>query len=486
MNTELLIFSLISLIILIPIIYFLPLNLTKKGKITVIAVSFLIAIAGLLTKVFMQLWQSILLLIGLILLLSMILTKKFSPVLFSAANGSANEIESDDHEKDTKTANFTKMESIPVMPSYGMNENADMRNESLELEKPEDKTIVWQKNEDYKINELEELHAFENNADKEKEVIFPNDDALFSPSLQSAAFIENKETPPLSHLEWEEIEELAPIALEEQPEAEKEEMVVNGDLSYLSELEEFMLESQAEVAASSEIFAEPETETDTEFEPETGVQSDDTADIETLLNSQLEEETEHDNDSRTEAALEEDMEQVSTAGYPDLTDLSDEDLQVVYNEEVEPEETMNEAPVVEAAPENIIEDVQHPVQGAEGDGSGAVYEDTIDEMKLQEIQVTPFAEQQNPMEALAEIQEAAAETEVFPEEHPALSENNGRTIEHREVFETLLLQAEIAKKMQNKEQFEQIVESFLTYDESDNERYKMLKNLLKDYIKIMK
>ena len=70
-DTELLIFSLISLIILIPIIYFLPLNLTKQGKMTVIAVSFLIALAGLLTKVFMQLWQSVLLLVGLILLLSM-------------------------------------------------------------------------------------------------------------------------------------------------------------------------------------------------------------------------------------------------------------------------------------------------------------------------------------------------------------------------------------------------------------------------------
>ena len=78
------------------------------------------------------------------------------------------------------------------------------------------------------------------------------------------------------------------------------------------------------------------------------------------------------------------------------------------------------------------------------------------------------------------------ETEVLPEEQPVYPQETSKTLERKEVFETLLLQAEIAKKMQDKEQFEQIVENFLNYDDSDDERYKMLKTLLKDYINIIK
>jgi hypothetical protein len=485
-NTEVLIFSLISLIILIPIIYFLPLNLTKKGKITVVAVSFLIALAGLLTKVFMQLWQSILLLIGLILLLSMILTKKFSPDLFSVTKGSSNGAESDssdDREKDKEISDFTKLESLPVKPSYVMHENAGMKNEPLGLEKLEDKTIVLQNSEGYMINELEDLQAFEKNEDKENDVIYPSDDAFFSPSLQSAASIENHEDSPLSHMELEEMGELAPRASEVQPEAENEEMAVNGDLSYLDDLEEFMFESQAEAAASSEILEEPETDLEPVFEQETEILLDDAADIENLLNNQLEKDTEYDKDIPQEADVERDVEQISSEVNPVLNELSDEDLQVVYNEEMELEEAIDEDPVVECAPENSIEDVQIIVRESENDWNQPVHENTIAEM---EHPVLPVSEPQNPMETLEEIQEVVQEKEISAEELPAPSEDKSRTIEHREVFETLLLQASIAKKMQNKEQFEQIVESFLGYDDSDDERYKMLKTLLKDYINIMK
>lgn len=485
-NTELLIFSLISLIILIPIIYFLPLNLTKKGKIIVITVSFLIALAGLLTKVFMQLWQSILLLIGLILLLSMILTKKFSPDLFSVMNGSSNGVDSDSsdgREKDKEISDFTKLESLPVKPSFVLHDNAGMKNESLGLEKSEDKTIALQKNEGNMINELDDLQAFENIEDKEKNVIYPSEDAFFSPSLQSAATIENPENSPLSHIELEEMEEIAPIASEVQPEAENEELAVNGDLSYLGDLEEFLFESQAEAAATSEILEEHETKLDPVFEQETGILLDDAADIEHLLNIQLEEETEYDKDFPQEADVERDVEQISSDVNPVLNELSDEDLQVVYNEEMELEEAIDEDPVVETVPENSKEDVQIMVHESESDCNHPVHENTIAEM---EHQVLKGSEPQNPVGTLEEIQEVIQEPEILTEDLPVPSEDKSRTIEHREVFETLLLQAEIAKKMQNKEQFEQIVESFLSYNDSDDERYKMLKTLLKDYINIMK
>jgi hypothetical protein len=75
---------------------------------------------------------------------------------------------------------------------------------------------------------------------------------------------------------------------------------------------------------------------------------------------------------------------------------------------------------------------------------------------------------------------------MLPEEQPVYPQENKKRFEHKEVVETLFLQAEIAKKMEDKEQFEQIVESFLNYEDSEDERYKMVKILVKDYINIMK
>lgn len=66
---EELIVSLVSLIILVPIVYFLPLGLTKKGKIIIISVAFIFANVGLLAKNNIPILQT-----GLILLLLTILT----------------------------------------------------------------------------------------------------------------------------------------------------------------------------------------------------------------------------------------------------------------------------------------------------------------------------------------------------------------------------------------------------------------------------
>ena len=127
------------------------------------------------------------------------------------------------------------------------------------------------------------------------------------------------------------------ISLEKQPQVEKEEIpVVSGASSYLSELEELMLESQAESAAAAELLDAPETETVSILDAEEVVHSDDGADIEAMLNNQLIEGTEWAKEPSEETADEEEMVQINMEEYPALNELSNEDLQAVFNERWKP------------------------------------------------------------------------------------------------------------------------------------------------------
>lgn len=113
-----LILSLLSLIILVPIIYFLPLGLSNKGKIIIIAASFLLANVGLLTQDILPLWLIWAILGLLVFLLTYILQNRMSDVLFAGISeesgskesvyeqnfGSADEMDSLYHRYDTHRA----------------------------------------------------------------------------------------------------------------------------------------------------------------------------------------------------------------------------------------------------------------------------------------------------------------------------------------------------------------------------------------------
>lgn len=78
------IIALVSLVILVPIIYFLPLGLKVGGKIILIVLSFCIANIGILAKNNFPLWQSVLLVLLLLILVSYILDKRLGKALYLA------------------------------------------------------------------------------------------------------------------------------------------------------------------------------------------------------------------------------------------------------------------------------------------------------------------------------------------------------------------------------------------------------------------
>lgn len=403
MNTVLLIFSLISLIILIPIIYFLPLKLTLKGKITVIAISFLIAIAGLLTKVFMQLWQSILLLVGLILLLSMILTKKYSPELFPVSEATVDGKDGFKSEMKKKPPDHFGLQSISEIPGKNTYESLDINNGQKDAEKTSAPAHFDEMQDMYVKKESDHVGKYANDIENSDEAVYPSEASLWhtaeiNPELPESEAIGLNELHVL-----EELETLSPSAVELDSEQENENTAVplQKHDGYLAELEDLMLTEQSESAVAAEADDRPLSKVETEAE----------------------------------------------------TDV-----------------------LIEVKPE-LISDTDE--------------EDDIAQVRLEDIEernFSPFDEQLPQLETLAENQTKIQEENAEPiwQVQTEAAEAKGHKFERQEVLDTLLLQIEIAKRMHDRKQFEQIVESFLNYDDLDDERYKLMKTLLKDFINIMK
>lgn len=546
MDTELLIFSLISLIILIPIIYFLPLQLTKKGKLTVVAVTFLIALAGLMTRVFMQLWQTILLLVGLILLLSLILTKKFSPVLFSMSDRASNKEdekgnEHDGYDNERHVFDSVKPQILPVMPLHDRRENL-----SVESERQEKSVATVSSDAGKGLNELEELQILEQEEKMVQEFIYAGEEAIINTPSVKNSMTGNEDISSLNDSILEEIKEPETIELGEQlniPETE--------NTSFLGELEELMFESQAEATASVESVDEQEHEDGRVTVQETEQQLDDIADLEAMLNHQLEDEAAVTAETLEEPAeesepvvvlpetkkqpdeelnlfsalnsrlnrveksisvnedLEEpavELEQEEQRGAEQIIDadtsveellnhqfkeeteieeytvfheLPDEDLQVITHEQPEDAEIKNE----KHGAISTVAEIQTADQDEPNEGNLYYQENTIDE---ENHNVLPFVEKWEQMEPLADSQNVPVETEILMDEQPIHHTESKQESGHEEVFETLLLQAEIAKKMHDEKQLKQIIEKFLNFEDVNDERYKRLQSLLKGYIDIIK
>ena len=80
-----------SLLILVPIIYFLPLGISSRGKWMVISISFMLGILGLMAKDIFSLWKISLMLVLLLGLIAYFIEKKFGSELFITANTAGDE-----------------------------------------------------------------------------------------------------------------------------------------------------------------------------------------------------------------------------------------------------------------------------------------------------------------------------------------------------------------------------------------------------------
>ncbi|MCC3356555.1 hypothetical protein [Bacillus sp. REN16] len=79
---ESLLFAIISLLLILPIIYFIPFGFTKKGKIIILISAFIVFIIGLAARTVMSVWQTGIVLILLAIGVTYILATRFGNKLF--------------------------------------------------------------------------------------------------------------------------------------------------------------------------------------------------------------------------------------------------------------------------------------------------------------------------------------------------------------------------------------------------------------------
>lgn len=213
---EELIGSVVSLIILVPIIYFLPLGLSKKGKGLVILIAFLFANLGMLAKSIFHIWQTALILLLLTILTVYILDKRLNKQMFlNSALEKEDEFLLEDLEAKSSVDNRISTESQPelgTMPASGI------------VHVIEEPTIVPSE-ESIEIEELPfELNLVKEDLETDElEVSIPTD--LDMELEDETSFLNNRE---------ELLEETS------LPPVKQDDIVVNG---YMSDIEK-LLESE--------------------------------------------------------------------------------------------------------------------------------------------------------------------------------------------------------------------------------------------------
>ena len=582
-------FSLLSMVILIPIIYFIPLRITTKGKMIIVAASFAISlICGLLTKIFLSLWQSILLIIALALLLTLILSKRFSSVFVNKSEATMikEDVEDEIAIKDTQLLHSEEKSELSFLGEQeakdlhdhsiqdkGLDQDAflfDDYEKSLEFDlelqdsfNREESPLYDIKSYDSKNEEKDLLHDIEQTADK---AIFTND-ALNNEnsSIQKDELlaVENEWLDNLDVMEpfdtnnkekdlLHDIEQTADKAIftddvmnNENFSIQKDELsqVENGWLDNL----DVMVVDEAEFSSSIETNLE-------------SVQDDnELSNKSTSYLSELEKVMLYENlpkeDSKDNA--ETIVNQDTLLNVDEIEMLLENHPQLEANEQVAvlletPEDLVGqssfktleniEEPTALESLENIeessvlenLEDIMEPSVTENTDGTGEVSvleneEDTIDESMLEEEVNDDVSEQSESPIVLTEKQDkhpihlveqedteanlqeivvnAEAETTPIaevPEILPIDDENDnvtdmitdddnvlGQTEEQirlneqqKQVFQTMLVQADISKKTLNPDQYEQMLISFLGNKLPASEQYTLSLLLVEHYIKI--
>lgn len=137
-----LILSVLSLIILLPIIFFLPLGLSNKGKGVIVIASFLLANIGFLTQEVLPLWLLWIVLALLVFLISYVIQGRFGEVIFAGAPSSD---QSNDRDNDKKDVLVSQKASTPVKDEEDKSHIAYMpeNSEHQEIINDEEELLVF-------------------------------------------------------------------------------------------------------------------------------------------------------------------------------------------------------------------------------------------------------------------------------------------------------------------------------------------------------
>lgn len=431
---EQLIASVVSLIVLVPIVYFLPLGLTNKGKGLVVAIAFFYANLGFLANTNLALWQTALIILLLTIVTVYILDKRFNRLIFSSSSSKDKDVELTLEKEDEASSNIQTADStrVPVAPiTVETFEHIEVEEPLLEKVKEEDEIPVLQG--------MEEVAA----------------------TMEMVA--------------QEEIHETSLIEQEENPSLEADEEII-----FLSNREELLEELQED---------EPSSNTD-ELEA-TGYMSE----IEQLLESEL---LDEDLQTIEEIQQVEEVHSPLELLEDDIIPMEDEEIPILELAIAEAELAVSEETASiplqeEADPEVLLfeeetKDESGIIEEIEQEETSFLEDDlTIEDEddSLQEIE--QIDELENEFEELDELEpvlQMAEEVEDIEDEHIQDTDINQeeKTALQQQLFHTMVSQLHLMKNQMKPNEYEELIIDHFHPDLPAQDYYTFVSLLIEHYI----
>lgn len=229
------ILALLSLVIVVPVMYLLPLGLSNRGKFITIGLALCVSAIGILSRELFPIWQSILIMLLFLIIASYFLMKNWSKVLFELSEEVAESVIENVQEtievKDSKATTNSVIEEEDII-TYVSNINSEeilINEENVTLDKTVDSLDV-----ELDLDVIEKLELTE-----QEEAIYPSveEQEILDKELDDEAV----EKSYLAEIEKMLDEDASPVIdlIEERKEDEIEEIP-------------FPIYEESEVAVSSE------------------------------------------------------------------------------------------------------------------------------------------------------------------------------------------------------------------------------------------
>ncbi len=164
------ILALLSLIIVVPVMYLLPLGLSNRGKFIIIGLALCVSAIGILSRELFPIWQSILIMLLFLIIASYFMMKNWSNVLFELSEEVAESVTENVQEtievKDSKATTNSVIEEEDII-TYVSNINSEeilINEENVTLDKTVDSLDV-----ELDLDVIEKLELTE-----QEEAIYPS------------------------------------------------------------------------------------------------------------------------------------------------------------------------------------------------------------------------------------------------------------------------------------------------------------------------
>ncbi|KAB2334093.1 hypothetical protein [Bacillus mesophilum] len=417
----------ISLIVIIPLVIYLPLGLTKKGKVVMTVLSFSFALLGIAGQSVMELWKLLLILLLLVVMSGYLMMKRSEQ--FLAAEATAD----------------------TAFPHYSQDDHQDYK----EMEAEEE--VSPSEDHDSVIELIETDHDEEDVLEVfEAEIILPVADSQQTDAVVLAETEAEEVDGQLDEIDFDQIR-LTELAQDKETLAiDEEDDSKDAELSYIGELESLMSDDnpvlQAEQKNEDDLLVKAE---ENEFSLGLKLEDDDF-----IIPASVENET-STSEQKLQSEPESELFDESSYIIPSLEEMLEKDE--VSSEEILQPQDGEEAIVLEEFQESLDEeDVEEAVNESD---------EIIPELMADEED--PIIEEEDEPWILAATSSDSDEEQQEQEENITLQ---------REVLKTLLEQLQLAKETTEPQVYEKWIQQCMQQKMPQKEHYIFASLLIEHYI----